>query len=302
MANGFKKTVRENVWLKVLLSSTSGGGKTYSSLILAEEIAKNAGGEGIAFISTEGSRTKYYADKFNYDSMELEDHSPEAYIEALDMAINNGYKVAIIDSMSHEWQWLNDVHDKMPGNSFTNWGRLKPRHKAFMDKILYSPIHVICCSRGKTEWTLEDKNGKQVPKKVGMGTEQDKQINYEYTVSLILDADTHVASTDKDNTGIFDGKYEILTAKHGKALFDWANSGAAPASTPKPVVEAAPVTDDIKSIKTEIISVCKEKGGTKNSKLMEVLKSFTNGTGNPNNITDIQIAKDCLEAISQIGE
>lgn len=123
MANGFKKTVRENVWLKVLLSSTSGGGKTYSSLILAEEIAKNAGGEGIAFISTEGSRTKYYADKFNYDSMELGEYSPEAYIAAIDMAIDNGYKVAIIDSMSHEWQYMNDVHDKMPGNSFTNWGK-----------------------------------------------------------------------------------------------------------------------------------------------------------------------------------
>ena len=120
---GFKKTVREDVWLKVLLSGTSGSGKTYSALVLATEIAKNAGGEGIAFISTEGSRTKYYADKFNYDSMELDEYTPEAYINAIDEAINAGYKIVIIDSMSHEWQYLNDVHDKMPGNSFTNWGR-----------------------------------------------------------------------------------------------------------------------------------------------------------------------------------
>lgn len=38
----------------------------------------------------------------------------------MDAAVEGGYKVLIIDSMMHEWKWLNEIHDKMPGNSFTN--------------------------------------------------------------------------------------------------------------------------------------------------------------------------------------
>ena len=176
MAIGFQKAKREQVWLKVLLSGASGSGKSYSALKVATGIAKECG-SGIAYIGTEGSRNKYYADEFDYDLLELEEpFECEKYIEAIDAAVEAGYKVLIIDSMTHEWKWLNDVHDKMPGNSFTNWGKLKPRHHKFMDKVLNSPIHIIATARGKDDWVLEDKNGKQVPKKVGMGQQQDKDI------------------------------------------------------------------------------------------------------------------------------
>ena len=208
---GFKKAVREQVWLKVLLSGASGSGKSYSALKLATGIAKKCGGE-IAYIGTEGSRDKYYSNEFSYDLLQLEDpYTIDKYMQAIDMAVEGGYKVLIIDSMSHEWKWLNDTHDKMPGNSFTNWGKLKPKHRLFMDKVLNSPIHIIATARGKDDWVLEDKNGKQVPKKVGMGQQQDKDIAYEYTVSLMIEQDTHIASADKDNTHLFDGRYEILS-------------------------------------------------------------------------------------------
>ena len=171
----------------------------------------------LPIFGTEGSRNKYYANEFDYDLLELEEpFECEKYMNAIDEAVNAGYKVLIIDSMSHEWKWLNDVHDKMPGNSFTNWGKLKPRHHKFMDKILNSPIHVIATARGKDDWVLEDKNGKQIPKKVGMGQQQDKDISYEYTVSLMISQDTHVASADKDNTHLFDGRFEVLTRRMEK--------------------------------------------------------------------------------------
>ena len=195
---GFQKAKREQVWLKVLLSGASGSGKSYSALKMATGIAKKCN-SGIAYIGTEGSRNKYYANEFDYDLLELEEpFECEKYMAAIDEAVKAGYKVLIIDSMTHEWKWLNDVHDKMPGNSFTNWGKLKPRHHKFMDKVLNSPIHIIATARGKDDWVLEDKNGKQVPKKVGMGQQQDKDISYEYTVSLMISQDTHVASADKD--------------------------------------------------------------------------------------------------------
>ena len=299
---GFQKAKREQVWLKVLLSGASGSGKSYSALKMATGIAKQCN-SAIAYIGTEGSRNKYYADEFDYDLLELDEpFECEKYMDAIDAAVEAGYKVLIIDSMTHEWKWLNDVHDKMPGNSFTNWGKLKPRHHKFMDKVLNSPIHIIATARGKDEWTLEDKNGKQVPKKVGMGQQQDKDISYEYTVSLMISQDTHVASADKDNTKLFDGRFEVLTEADGVRLYEWANRGEAPA--PKPATptysEVADSTEDILvATKKEIISLCTNLGGTKNTDLMTALKEFV-PSGNPNAIRDLDIARECLTKIKSI--
>ena len=302
MANLFQKAKREQVWLKVLLSGASGSGKSYSALKLATGIAKKCN-SAIAYIGTEGSRNKYYANEFDYDLLELEEpFECEKYMQAIESAVDAGYKVLIIDSMSHEWKWLNDVHDKMPGNSFTNWGRRKPRHHKFMDKVLTSPIHIIATARGKDDWVLEEKNGKQIPKKVGMGQQQDKDISYEYTVSLMIEQDSHIASADKDNTHLFDGRFEVLTEKDGVNLYNWANQGEAPvAKTESPKYESATYSaeDELKSIKKEIVSVCTQLGGQKNETLMTTLKSFV-ANGNPNAIKDIEKAKKCLEAIKNI--
>lgn len=299
---GFKKAVREQVWLKVLLSGASGSGKSYSALRLAKGIAEKCGSD-IAYIGTEGSRDKYYSNEFDYDLLQIsEPYTTDKYIEAIDMAVKAGYKVLIIDSLTHEWKWLNETHDKMPGNSFTNWGKLKPKHHQFMDKVLNSPIHVIATARGKDDWVLEDKNGKQVPKKVGMGQQQDKDISYEYTVSLMISQDTHVATADKDNTHIFDGRYDILTEEDGAKLYGWANTGEAPA--PKPVAEPTPATvedvpDELSDIKKKIVAKCVELGGSKNAALMDTLKSYV-PSGNPNAIKSLDKAKDCLDAISKL--
>ena len=298
----FKKAKREQVWLKVLLSGASGSGKSYSALKLATGIAKQCGSD-IAFIGTEGSRNKYYANEFNYDLLELEEpFECQKYMNAIDEAVNAGYKVLIIDSLSHEWSWLNDTHDKMPGNSFTNWGKLKPIHNNFMNKILTSPIHIIATARGKDDWVLEDKNGKQVPKKVGMGQQQDKNISYEYTVSLMIEQDTHVASADKDNTHLFDGRYDVLTENDGVRLYKWANDGEVPEEKPQPQSYQEAKFDPeetLRAVQNEIISYCNQLGGTKNSDLMATLKEYVSNA-NPKAIKDLEKAKECLEKVKAI--
>jgi hypothetical protein len=232
----FEKAKREKVFVKILLFSPSGGGKSYSALRLATGMAKKCNSK-IAYIGTEGSRDKYYANEFDYDLCQLDDYSITSYIDAIEDAIDNGYKILIIDSISPEWQWLNDQHDKMTGNSFTNWGKLKPKHRKFMETILQSDIHIIACARGKTEWTLEEQNGKQVPKKLGMGATQDKDISFDYTVSFQLDQSTHNATVDKDNTHIFEDRIDVLTEKDGEALMEWANTGDAPIKKEKTKVK-----------------------------------------------------------------
>lgn len=299
---GFQKAKREQVWIKVLLTGASGCGKSYSALRLAKGIAGKCG-SAIAYIGTEGSRNKYYADEFDYDLLELEEpFTCEKYMEAIEAAIDSGYKVLIIDSMTHEWKWLNDTHQKMPGNGINNWGKLKPRHNNFMEKVLFSPIHIIATARGKDNWVMEEKNGKQVPKKVGMGAQQDKDISYEYTVSLMIEQDTHVASADKDNTHLFDGRYDVITEKDGEKLFEWANKGDAPApKLDKPTYTETNVTADdiLPEIKKEIITMCTQLGGTHNADLMATLKEYT-ANGNPNAIKDVDKAKECLEKVKGI--
>lgn len=170
-----------------------------------------------------------------------------------------------------------------------------------IEHILTSPIHIISTTRGKDEWVLEDKNGKQVPKKVGMGQQQDKQISYDYTVSLVLAQDTHVASADKDNTHLFDGKFEVITEKHGEQLYDWANDGEVP--TMKESMKYSEPTespeDILKEVKKEIIAECTNLGGTKNEDLMKVLKSYV-ASGNPNAIKSLEKANQCLAEIKGV--
>lgn len=299
---GFKKAKREQVWLKVLLSGASGSGKSYSALRLASGIAKKCGGS-IAYIGTEGSRDLYYANEFDYDLIQLEDpFTITKYVDALQEAVKEGYKVIIIDSLTHEWNWLNDTHDKMPGNSFQNWGKLKPQHRAFIETILAAPIHVIATARGKDEWILEDRNGKQVPTKVGMGAQQDKNISYEYTVSLMIAQDTHVASADKDNTHLFEGRYEVLTEADGEKLYDWANEGEAPAAPrPMPKFDTAEIDNEskLKTMRANIIALCNELGGTKNKELMSTLKKYI-ASGNPNGIKDLATAEKCYYELKNI--
>ena len=301
---GFKKAVREQVSLKVLLSGPSGSGKSYSALRLATGIAEKCGGP-IGYIGTEGDRDRLYADKFDYDLLQLSDpnYSPEDYIKAIDMAIDAGYKVLVIDSTSHEWKYLTDMSQKMgnSSNSFLNWSKLKPRHQKFMDKVLMSPIHIIATARGKTEWVLETKNGKQTPTKVGMGQQQDKDVSYDYQVSLMIQQDTHLAEVDKDNSQIFDGKIELLSEKHGHLLYDWANSGQIATPKPQKSYETVEVdnTELLKSIKQQIISKATELGGSKNTSMMELIRSVI-PSGNPNAIKDLEKARNLLTDLAGI--
>lgn len=296
---GFKQAKREKIWVKVLLGGSSGSGKTYTGLRLATGIASKCGSR-VASVDTENGRIRYYANEFDFDDMQLEEpYSPEKYMEAIDIAVDAGYKVILIDSITHEWKYINDEHDKMPGNSFTNWGKIKPRHNRFMEKLLQSPIHTIITTRGKDDYILEDKNGKQVPKKVGVGMQQEKDIEYNYTVTFNLSQDTHVAEVMKDNTHLFEGRYDVLTEKDGVALYEWANTGDKP--EPKPIKEDEPIVnaeDDLKALKKKIIALCTELGGSQNEDLMKIVKKYASN-GNPNKIKDIAKAKELSDELTE---
>lgn len=334
---GFKKAVRESLWVKVLSIAPSGSGKTYSNLRLAQGIAKKIEEETgeetrIAFIESEAKRSTYYADEFDFDMLEIKaPFTPEKYIDAIDEAIDSGYKVLVIDSLSHEWMGkggLLEVHSSMPGNSYTNWSKITPRHEKFMDKVIDSPIHVFATVRGKDKYVLEEQNGKQVPRKVGVGYQQRDDLEYLFTTAFTIEQDTHYFSTVKDNTHLFEDRHEIITEKDGEALYKWAIGGdvkskkaeldkAKEEAKAKIALnaekEAQKMAEEaekkkkkqenklsLDELKAEILLKCKALAD--NGKRTEVGETLTElaGNPNPNKITSKSVAEKVLSALEEL--
>lgn len=258
-----KKAKRDNIFCKVLLSGTSGSGKSYSALRLAtgmkKHIEKATKQEAkILFVDTEAGRGRYYASEFDYDYIELkeltrddpdyaeyrkvlpkidEPFAPENYNALIKYAVEEGYAIIIIDSITHEWTGKGGILEakaRMPGTSdYVKWGTLTPRHDLFVYSQLHSPIHLISTVRSKADYAIEEENGKKTVRKVGLASITREGLDYEMTVTFNIDNKTHIAESDKDNTHIFDGRPAILTEDDGIKLMEWANSGIATAEDKK---------------------------------------------------------------------
>jgi len=215
---------RKQAKIKLGLQGPSGSGKTMSALLVSWGICNDW--SKIALVDTENHSADLYAHLGHYKTCQLEPpHSPEKFIEAIELCENDGAEVIILDSITHEWEYLIDYHSTLQGNSFTNWSKVTPRHNDFVKKILQSSCHVICTIRTKQDYVLSEKNGKMVPEKVGLKSVQKENIDYELTVVFDLNIKNH-ATASKDRTGLFFGKpEEKLSIATGELIRNWCNSG-----------------------------------------------------------------------------
>ena len=231
----FKKATKEKQKLRLLLEGASGSGKTYSALIIAQEIAQKLN-KKVAFIDTEYGSASLYADKFDFDTLELEaPFTPEKYINAIKEASECGdYGVLIIDSISHEWSGPGgclDIQSAL-GGTFNDWKKVTPRHQKFINAILESKIHIIGCARTKSDYVMEEglnSKGKATtkPVKVGTKTEQREGLEFEFTTIFRLNQN-HVASVSKDRTSIFENQDAVITEQTAIDLLNWLDSGSEP--------------------------------------------------------------------------
>lgn len=220
-----RQSERKQAKIKMALQGASGSGKTYSSLLLAKGLTDGDLSK-VAIIDTENGSADLYAHLGNYNVLQLTPpFTPENYIKAMEVCEEAGMKVIIIDSISHEWDELLDFHSKLAGNSFTNWAKVTPRQKGFMNKILQLDAHVIATMRTKQDYVLNQKDGKFIPEKVGLKSVQRDGVDYEFT--LVFDVDIkHFALSSKDRTGLFMGKPEfVISEVTGKEILDWCNAG-----------------------------------------------------------------------------
>ncbi len=231
---------RKQVKIKLALQGSSGSGKTMSALLLAFGITGDW--SKIAVVDTENGSASLYAHLGPYQIIHLAPpFSPERYIKAMEICEENQIQVVVIDSISHCWEYLLDVHANMTGNSFTNWARITPRQSAFINKVLQSSCHVIATMRTKTEYVLSEKNGKSVPEKVGLKAVQRDGVDYEFTLVFDLDLN-HTATTSKDRTSLFMGKPAfIITEEIGREILDWCNQGISTDEVRKQIKKATTI-------------------------------------------------------------
>jgi len=220
-----KQSERSSTKIKVAMCGSSGSGKTYSALLVAYGLTNDW--NKIAVVDTENGSANLYAHLGAYKVLSLDvPFSPERYIEAITMCEKSGIEVIIIDSISHCWENLLASHAAMLGNSFMNWNKITPRYNAFIQKILQSNSHVICTMRTKQDYTLTEKNGKQVPEKAGTKVIMREGINYEFTIVMDMDL-CHKAKVTKDRTGIFAGLSEFVpSVETGQTILNWCNNEA----------------------------------------------------------------------------
>lgn len=222
----FTKAERKKAKLRLALTGVSGCGKTYSAL----RIATGMGGN-IAVIDTEHDSSSLYASEFSFSSINLDNHSPESYIKAIDDAENEGFDIVIIDSLSHVWTFCKNEVDvvaskSFKGNSWAAWSKVTPRYDALIQRMIQSSVHVIVTMRAKTETAQIEENGRKKVIKLGMKTEMRDGIEYEFTTVIDIDHSTNGAAVSKDRTHVFKGKENLpLDESIGQDLMAWLMGG-----------------------------------------------------------------------------
>ena len=319
MALEFKQAKREQVRIKVSIAGPAGSGKTMSSLLMAYGITKaefpklsdeEIWGK-ICIIDTENGSGSLYVGKQvgavtigAYNAIDLTPpFAPDVFVDAIHMAENHGMNVIIIDSLSHAWAGAGGALDQQgkiadrSGNSWTAWRTITPQHNRLVDAMLQSPAHIIANMRAKMEYqqTTNDAGKKQV-KAIGMGVIMREGIEYEFTVSFMLDYD-HVANSTKDRTGIFDGKYFVINENTGKQMYAWLSSGAAPAQkapeapkVPAPTPAPADNGERLKKAIATIDALVREKLKVEGAKEI-VIKTIEETLGDKNYMVATDINK-----------
>jgi hypothetical protein len=226
-----RKARRSATKLRLLLTGPSGSGKTWGAL----QIAKGIGGKCVVIDTEEGS-SDLYDHLHDFDVIDLRPpFSPERYIEAIAAAEAAGYEVIIVDSVTHCWsgsggclELLEDVAKaQFRGNTWSAFSVITPRWRAFVDKLLRSPAHVICSGRSKTETAQVDDHGKKKVAKLGMKLEARDGLEFEFTCVLDVIHDGHYATVSKDRTGLFAGDPKPITVETGRRLAEWLAGGHA---------------------------------------------------------------------------
>jgi hypothetical protein len=264
MSNLFQAAQKLQSYLRLALAGPSGSGKSFTGLRFATALAalRQSAGQGngrVAAVDTEsGSLSKYVGEpnpdggKFVIDvipSTYWRDggYTVEKLIEAIKNAQDNGYRVMLIDSLSHFWFAEGGLLDRVDktakrsnsSNTYFAWKEATPLHNKLVTTILGAEMDIIVSMRTKTEYVVEQVNGKSVPKKVGMAPIQRDGLEYEFDIVCDVSPEHNLIVGKTRCSAITDGVYETAGEPFIRKVWAWLTEGDAAIAAPKFELEAS---------------------------------------------------------------
>lgn len=197
-----RRARRQDAWVRIGLSGTTGSGKTVSALRLATGMQRVLD-IPIHMIDTEKGRGEYDSDVFNYEYTELEaPFGPADYWAAIEYVASLGPRIIIVDNFSHVHEgqggllemhadgvqrlmkaWKVSKPGKVTGFA---WGPPKQAFKRLTQNIIRTNCHFIFLMRAsnKLDWNKKDDKGQ--PLELGILPAIDKMFVYELLLHGIL--------------------------------------------------------------------------------------------------------------------
>lgn len=238
-----KRAKRQKVKAAIAYIGASGSGKTLSMLVTAFGMMKEKYPdieevdlwEKIGVVDTEHERATLYADMTIKDNrigsfLHINLSAPfsaERYEQAIQALKQEGAEVVIIDSLSHAWENEGGFLDQQQrhGGNFQAWNKVKPAMQQFVKSLTENDVHILASMRTKQDYQVEESNtGKLTVRKMGLKPIQKDDLEYEFMIVFQLDQN-HQATATKDNSTMFEGELNVITAEYGQKLYKWLEEG-----------------------------------------------------------------------------
>jgi hypothetical protein len=221
--SGFRKASAEQAALKTAVYGPPGSGKTLTTLLMAEGLAKRDG-KRIAYVDTERGTDFYckavperavHPEAFDFDALYSRSITEvQSELKKLDPAV---YGVIAIDSMTHIWEAARAAYSgkqtKIGTIPMQAWGQIKKPYKDIMAFLLSSPMHVFILGRQGTDYATDEETDEL--KAIGVKMKAEGETAYEPHILLRMEAikprksnelATIVAYAEKDRTGVLSGR------------------------------------------------------------------------------------------------
>lgn len=230
--SGFKPAVKSQAKARIALDGPSGSGKTWTGLVTATALA---GGGRVAVIDSETGSASKYADRFTFDVLELTgSFAVEKYTAAIGQAVEAGYPVVLIDSLTHAWagkggvlEVVDAAKSRFGGNSHMAWSVGTPAWQSLIDAMVQAPIHVIATIRSKTKWLEQtDDRGRKSYQRAGTEVVARDGIEYEFDIVGDLDLDHNLVISKTRAGDRVEALYRKPGPEFGKAVLAWLSDGA----------------------------------------------------------------------------
>lgn len=128
------------------------------------------------------------------------------------------------------------------------------------------------------------------PRKVGTKPVQKDEMEYEFMLNFVIDID-HIADTSKDNTQMFEGHPQKITAEVGRKLYKWLELGV-------------DVKTEEENERNNLIAQIKEIASTNDeaTKMLSEIEFKTNQKLEDFNMKFLRVALERLQPFSESGE